>query len=755
LTSIKRSGPLAPQDRLDIGKVEPAVTESSRALNDSIDWDRFTHWPAERDGVRVAESSLRIGGMHCAACATTIEQALSRVDGVVDARVSAAAQYALVRWDPTRTRASALANAVTTLGYDAVPDTATGARALRQREARVALWRLFVAALCAMQVMMLATPSYVSAPGELSRDLAQLLAWGSWLLTLPVMVFSAAPFFIGAWRSISQRRIGMDVPVALGIAVAFVASSGAAFDPAGMFGHEVYFDSLTMFIAFLLGGRYLEMRARHRAAISLENTLGSLPQTVMRVAADGSVESVSAQQLLRGDIVRVPVGQAFAADGILTQGRTQADESLLSGESIPLTKDVGDPVIAGSTNLLAPVLMRVERLGADTRYEAIVALMRRAQTQRPASVAAADRWATPVLWAVLLLAGGAAAFWNVIDPARAVWVAVSVLIVTCPCALSLAAPSSMLAATSAMARRGVLLRRLQAIEGLTRMQTLFIDKTGTLTEATLRSIQLQCVNADCTCSDADLRRIAASLGGWSTHPLARMLAASTERATIEWRDVVEVAGRGMQGTASDGAVWRLGAASWAGTTGLADIDSNAASWLSRDGVCVARFSIEDSLRADAAQAVRALQADGVRIALISGDDPRRVDRIGRSLGVDDCAGGLSPEGKLSVLRAAQQRGEIVAMVGDGINDAPVLAQADVSLAMGEGALVARTQADGVLMSNKLDDLVRARALARKTLRVVRQNIAWALHGGQFDDLEQHGEQILDADNGAFDRHQDR
>ncbi|TMH31430.1 MAG: cadmium-translocating P-type ATPase [Betaproteobacteria bacterium] len=690
-----------------------------------MDCDRFTHWPAERDGVRVAESSLRIGGMHCAACATTIEQALSRVDGVVDARVSAAAQYALVRWDPARTRASALANAVTALGYDAVPDTAAGARALRRREARVALWRLFVAALCAMQVMMLATPSYVSAPGELSSDLAQLLAWGSWLLTLPVMVFSAAPFFIGAWRSISQRRIGMDVPVALGIAVAFVASSGAAFDPAGVFGHEVYFDSLTMFIAFLLGGRYLEMRARHRAAISLENTLGSLPQTVMRVAADGSVESVSAQQLLRGDIVRVPVGQAFAADGILTQGRTQADESLLSGESIPLTKNVGDPVIAGSTNLLAPVLMRVERLGADTRYEAIVALMRRAQTQRPASVAAADRWATPFLWAVLLLAGGAAAFWSAIDPARAVWVAVSVLIVTCPCALSLAAPSAMLAATSAMARRGVLLRRLQAIEGLTRMQTLFIDKTGTLTEATLRSVQLQCVNADCSCSDADLRRIAASLGGWSTHPLARMLAASTERATIEWRDVVEVAGRGMQGTASDGAVWRLGAASWAGTTGLADIDSNAASWLSRDGVCVARFSIEDSLRADAAQAVRALQADGVRIALISGDDPRRVDRIGRSLGVDDCAGGLSPEGKLSVLRAAQQRGEIVAMVGDGINDAPVLAQADVSLAMGEGALVARTQADGVLISNKLDDLVRARALARKTLRVVRQNIAWA------------------------------
>ena len=671
-----------------------------------------------------AESSLRVGGMHCAACAGLIEQALLRVQGVQSARVSAAAQCATVRWDPRLTRPSALVEAIEQAGYDAVPDTAAAARAMRQRESRTALWRLFVAAFCAMQIMMLATPAYVSAPGELAPDLKRLLDWGGWLLSLPVLWFSAAPFFAGAWRALRQRRIGMDVPVALGIAVAFIASSGAAFDPGGLFGHEVYFDSLAMFVSFLLGGRFLEMRARHRAEKALEDASQHLPNTVMRLGCDGRVEVVSATRLRVGDRLRIPVGQAFAADGVLLEGATQADESLLTGESHPITKRRGDSVSAGSMNLQSPVLMRVDGAGADTRYEAILALMRSARTQRPALLASADQWAAPFLWAVLLLAAGAGAVWSVIDPARAVWVVVSVLIVTCPCALSLAAPSALLAAAGAMGRRGVLLRRLDAIQGLARMQQLFVDKTGTLTEGGMRCVEVQRLGEAEQSTDA-LQGIAASLAACSHHPLSVALRDSVVASDMVWRDLRELPGQGLEGIDAAGRCWRLGSAAWVASPVAGP--PGPQTHLGCDGQLLLRFVFDERLRSDAITAVRDLQADGVRVHLLSGDAPERAAQIAAQLGLGptEFSGGMSPADKLAALRSAQQGGAFVAMLGDGINDAPVLAQADVSLAMGEGALVARTQADGVLVSNRLGDVVRARALTKKALTVVKQNLAWA------------------------------
>ena len=718
-------------------------TASAAVVDDPVEWDAFTRWHDQGGGRRVAESSLRIVGMHCAACAGTIEQALARVPGVQRAEVSAAAQCATVRWDAGLTCPSALVRAIEAAGYEAVPDTLAAARGLRQREARAALWRLFVAAFCAMQIMMLATPAYVSAPGELAPDLKRLLDWGGWLLSLPVLWFSAAPFFTGAWRALRHRRIGMDVPVALGIAVAFIASSGAAFDPGGLFGTEVYFDSLAMFVSFLLGGRYLEMRARHRAEQSLEDATTRLPDTALRLALDGSVQVVSTKRLRAGDRVRIPVGQPFAADGVLIEGATQADESLLTGESQPVAKRAGDDVVAGSVNLQSPVLMRVERVGADTRYEAIVALMRAARTQRPALLASADRWAAPFLWAVLLLAAAAGAAWSLVDPARAVWVVVSVLIVTCPCALSLAAPSALLTAAGAMGRRGVLLRRLDAIQGLARMQTLFIDKTGTLTEGRMRCVATQRLDHRESVATESLQGLAASLAAWSHHPLAAALRESFMADDMAWHAVQEVPGLGLEGSDASGRRWRLGGVGWVssgvvegvGEVGQStaapalDLESRTQTHLGCDGHALLRFVFDERLRSDAVASVRALQADGVRVQLLSGDDPVRAQRIASMLGLasDDSAatGGLNPAAKLAAVRAAQQRGDIVAMLGDGINDAPVLAQADVSLAMGEGALVARTQADGVLVSNRLADVVRARVLSKQALRVVRQNLIWA------------------------------
>lgn len=695
-------------------------------LDDPIELARFTRFQDGAQG-RVAESSFQLGGMHCAACAGLIETALRSVPGVQEAQVNAASQRALVRWQPGQASASALVAAVRAAGYEAVPDTAAEARRLRQAEGRSLLWRLFVAGFCAMQVMMMATPSYVAGPGELAPDLRQLLNWGSWLLTLPVLWFSAAPFFGGAWRALKSRRIGMDVPVALGIAVCFIASSGATFDPAGPFGHEVYFDSLTMFVSFLLLGRWLELRARHRAAESLEQALGSLPQTAQRLAADGSLEAVSIHRLQPGDRVRVAVGDAFPADGVLLDAATQADESLLSGESRPVPKAIGDTVVAGSTNLGAPATLRVERAGADTRYEAIVALMREAMSQRPAALATADRWAGPFLWAVLALAAGAALAWQAIDPNRAVWVAVSVLIVTCPCALSLAAPAALLSATGALARRGLLLRRVDALETLARVDHVFLDKTGTLTDTLPAWRGAHALRPEAQGRESELLQAAAALAAWSRHPLSQALhgLAQEGASPLQWTDLREQPGAGVEALDEHGRPWRLGSSAWVGGCNAHEDPTALHAWFGQPGQPWLRLDFDEALRADAAHAVQALRADGVQVTLLSGDSVQRVSALAQRLGIADAVGRATPEDKLAAIRAAQARGERVAMVGDGVNDAPVLAQADVSFAMGHGAAVARVHADGVVLSDRLADVAGARQLARRAIAVLRQNLAWA------------------------------
>jgi Cu2+-exporting ATPase len=589
---------------------------------------------------------------------------------------------------------------------------------------RQALWRLFVAGFCAMQVMMFSTPSYVAGAGELSDEMRQLLNWGSWLLALPVMVFSATPFFSGAWRSLRSRRMGMDVPVTLGITITFIASSAATFEPGGLFGHEVYFDSLTMFISFLLGARWLELNARQRAAQTLERALARLPETAWRVAADGGVSAVSVLRLHVGDTVRVPLGQAFPADGLVLQGHTQSDESLLSGESAPVDKPEGAEVMGGSVNVGAPVLVQVQRVGGDTRLESIISMMRSAMTQRPAAARVADRWAGPFLWAVLVLAAAAAATWSVIDPARAVWVAVSVLIVTCPCALSLAAPATMVAAARGLARRGVLLQRLDAIEVLARASHFLFDKTGTLTEDRLQWRQTRLTEAGARLwpDAAAALDLAGSLASWSSHPVAQALSA-LPHSTPCWSEVQEIPGMGLCAIDKQGQSWRLGAAQWVDSAAPRHADARI--WLGCDGQALASFSVDEVLRPGAAEALQALRDDGVQITLVSGDSATRVRALARRVGVSRVLAAASPEAKLAALATLQQQGQRVVMVGDGVNDAPVLARADASLAMGQGALVSRCHADAVITSSDLGDLVRARRSAKRALAIVRQNFIWA------------------------------
>jgi P-type Cu2+ transporter len=689
-------------------------------LDDALHVAQFTRMDAS---AQTAESSLQLSGLHCAACAGLIESALRAQAGVLSASVHHATSRVTVRWQPARTRVSLLVGAIQAAGYDAVPDTAADARLLRQREQRRLLWRLFVASFCAMQVMMLATPSYVADPGTLAPDLAQLLDRSAWMLSLPVMFFSATPFFTSAWSALRAGRLSMDVPVALGVLVAFVASSGAAFDPGGIFGREVYFDSLTMFVSFLLGARWLELRARHRAVDVLESA-GRVPLPVAwRACADGSYAPVPVDRLVVGDRVRVPMGEVFPADGVITMGTTSADESLLTGESRPVDKPPGSVAVAGSLNLGATVEQRVDRVGADTRQAQIAALTREALTCRPRDVQWADRIAGPFLAAVLCLSLGAAAVWWLVDPTRAVWVMVSVLIVTCPCALSLAAPATWLAATSALTRHGVLLRRMDALETLAKVQHVLLDKTGTLTQGApvFRGAAWREPQPTGLPVDGPLRQ-AASLAAWSTHPWSRALVAACPGVHGDgWLNVREVVGSGVEGYDTQGKRWRLGSSAWLGAGDAAEAPLYFGA---SDGPTLA-LSFDEALCPDAAQGVQALQRLGLRITLLSGDAAARVLPLARRLNIDDVVADATPETKLATLRAHQARGTVVCMVGDGVNDAPVLAQANVSFAVMQGASMARLAADAVLLRGRVGDVARAVHLARRSVRVMRQNLGWA------------------------------
>lgn len=711
---------------------------------------------------------LGISGMYCAACTITIEDAVKAVPGVSEVQVQAASQRARILIDPTRVRLSEIVAAVQRAGYRAWPDAAARAGHERLRQRRMLLWRLSVAAFCMMQVMMIAWPQYVAGPDEIPPDIWQLMNWANWVLSLPVMIFSCGPFFSGAWRAARQGRVSMDTPVAIGMLATFVVSTGVTMGHTDLFGHEAYFDSLTMFVAFLLMGRWLESGARERVTQSLEALCVRLPEAVERaVSGEGAdlraaaVESVPLSALRHGDRVKVAVGQAFPADGQVLLGQTEVDESLLTGESRAVVRQPGQMVVAGSINLGAPVWISVERLGPDTRYQQIVSLVHQAMTEKPGWMRAADRMAAPFLWGVLGLAALGALAWQWIDPARSVWVAVSVLVVTCPCALSLAAPSALLSAAGAMAKRGLLVRRIDALETLASVRHIYFDKTGTLTESELSVTGLQ-HNAGVTSLDqlrgldeaaplASLWQRAASLAAASQHPVSRsmVMAAQSGRSAGEggwspmpWIDVREKAGQGVEARDEQGRIWRLGRPDWVlGDGSEAMLSSwpcpeHARAWLAArtpDGALLPEtllgIQLDEVFRVEAVPALRQLRELGCQAALLSGDHNDRVLAASRILGPNGelpvAAAQASPEEKLRVMTLAQQGGAQVAVVGDGINDAPVLAKADVSVALDQGAALAQSQADLIVLNGRLTGLPEAVAHSRFAMRIVKQNLAWA------------------------------
>ena len=707
------------------GGTVPAILDQL-ALFDHADFQKSF---VKELGDNEREASLLLEGITCAACIWLNEQHVGRLPGVTAVDINYATRRARVRWDEARIKLSDILGAIAAIGYRAYPYDAAKNEEISRKERRDALWRLWVAGFGMMQVMMYAIPVYL-AEGDMTADIESLMRWASLLLTLPVVFYSSSPFFRNAWRDLRLRRVGMDVPVALGVGAAFLASCWATFMQAG----EVYFDSVTMFVFFLLGGRYLEMTARQKA-VSVTEALAKLLPAFAQIMPDFPVNRSCQQRVVAdlrpGDVVLVRPGDVVPADGEVIEGVSCANEALLTGESRPVPKSPGLPVTGGSLNVESPLVVRVDRVGEGTRLSAIIQLMERAAAEKPHIVVLADRIASYFVAALLFVAAAVAVGWYLVDPSRALWITVSVLVVTCPCALSLATPIALTVAAGALARDGLLVTRGHAIETLARATHFVFDKTGTLTSGRMRLVDVLPTGA---LPRDECLRIAAALEHASEHPVATALrlAVGSEPPAPASAAVSEP-GQGIAGEIG-GRRYRIGRPDYALAAGGGVLPDAASGWLDSgdtvvvladDSGCLALFRLGDELRPEAPALIAALKAAGKEVVLLTGDGPAVARRVAERLGIADVRAGISPSGKHACVLALQAGGAVIAMIGDGVNDAPVLAQAQVSVAMGGGAQLARTQADFVLLSENLDHLRYGLRRADKALRVIRQNLWWS------------------------------
>ncbi len=679
----------------------------------------------EADNIR--EAALILENIVCAACIWLNERHIAALPGVLSVEINYATRRARVRWDNSRVQLSAILKAVSDIGYIAHPFDPGRSDDIYKRERNTAIKRLAIAGLGMMQVMMYALPTYTAT--DMTADIRILMRWASLVLTIPVVMYSAWPFFIGAWRDLKRRTLGMDVPVALGIGTAFLASVYNTFSGSGLTGSgEVYYDSVAMFVFFLLTGRFLEMNARRRAGAAVEELVKLIPAATTRLpnwpARDE--EQVPVARLAVGDHVLVRPGETLPADGVVVDGDSAVNEAMLTGESLPVSKSVHARVVGGSLNQASPLVVQVDKLGADTRLAAIVRLLDRAQSEKPRIGQLADRAAAWFVGLLLLITIAVGLAWYVIDPSKVLWIVVSILVVTCPCALGLATPAALTTATGRLTRLGLLTTRGHALETLARATDLVFDKTGTLTHGQLSVRRVVPLGGR---SESEVRALATVLEAGSEHPIARALRMADFPA-FSASEIRNTPGRGVEGMI-DGHTYRIGSPHFAARSESPPAppeQTGDESWvaLGDESGLIAWFALADSLRADAAASLIALQQQGLRLHLLSGDGEAAVQAIAQQLGISEWRAGALPEDKLAYVKALQQQGRIVAMVGDGINDAPVLAGAQVSIAMGEGADVAQAAADMVMLGGRLATLADGIALARKTQHIIRQNLGWAL-----------------------------
>ncbi len=679
------------------------------------------------NGADGQECSILLRDIECTACCWLIERRLSALPGIHRVSLNYSNQRARIDFDPEQINLEGILSVIARLGYRGIPYERGGQNDDFHDENKARLKRLGIAGLFGMQVMMMALALYTGSSWGMADNIEQLLRWSSLLLSLPIIGYCAQPFFTHALRSLRNRSIGMDIPVSLGILIAFSASTIATVQ-----GHnEIYFDTVAMFVCFLLAARYLEFLARQRAYQQREQQLQSTPEMARRITGAG-IETVAVASLELGDHLRVLSGDSIPADAKIISGTSSVDESLLSGESRPVTKQPGDEVIAGSVNLEQPLDVCVTALGSDTVFAKILELVDSAVEHKPRLVQIADKIAGFFVTLVLILSAGVAVYWLIEDPENWLRPTIAVLIVTCPCALSLATPAALTAASGALARLGIIPGHGLQLEHLAAVTHLMFDKTGTLTHGNYALHDARALGKEPLAKGLV---IAAAMESHSLHPIAKALMREATSAIPKAENITLHSGQGIQADV-EGQTWWLGSVQWTQQRYPDDPLLNDALLstprektvvvLADDQAPKFIFTLIDSLRPDAANLVRNLHQANIQTSICSGDHLPTVTAIANQLGISDTHASCLPADKLSILKEHQRHGQQVAMLGDGINDAPVLAGAHVSFAMGCGVQAAKVSADFILLGEKLGAVYSAIMLARKTRRVIWQNLSWAV-----------------------------
>jgi len=700
----------------------------------SVTAENYDHGTIRASFVREAQgrhsASFIIEGVSCSACLWLVEQTLQKLPGVQEIRVDQTSHQAFVGWDPDVLAVSDILGAVDQIGFTAHPFDSTHRDALIKERRGRSLERILMAGMMMMPVMGFQIAGYWVGV-EPDGSLATFLLVGRWFVLAAVsivLVYSGADFFAGAWRDMRNKRVGMDVPIVLGLSIAWAGSLWATVQGRG----DTYFDSIVMFVFFVLLARVWELGGRIRAANDIDRMMMIIPQEATRIGPNGP-EVVMLPDLAVGDRLLIEPGQTVPLDGTLINQDSSFDESLLTGESAPVLHRIGETAIAGSCNIDQSVMIEVTREFGGSTLAEMQAMVRRGIGERPPFAQAAERIVPWLVVGILVIATVTALAWWMIEPAMVVPNVVAVLIVTCPCALALATPVALAASAGLMSKSGILATRMSAVEALSSANMLAFDKTGTLTVG--RPVLVESYPSDAATNGLNL---AAAMNASSEHSIGRALVLANQQARQTPR-VLDVAvrnfpGQGRQVDLPTGKV-RLGSLAFA----KPELDSKDQEWLDRqliqghsvialttDGVLDALFAFADTLRPGAFEMVQRLKQKGFALAILSGDKQETVDHIAAKLGIVAGFGGLSPSDKVAWVREQQKAKSRVLMVGDGINDAPVLTCANVSVSFSQATDLARQSSDFILLNGDLESLSKLIRLAARTTSIIRQNLGWAL-----------------------------
>ena len=688
----------------------PEQLEKNELLDDKALQNEFTFTSDD-----FKEAILTIEGISCAACAWLIEMQLSKVKGIISVNVNATTQRATVKWQEASIRLSQILREIDRIGYQALPFKANNIEESNRRQLKVFIKRLGISGILMMQIMMIAIGLYFGAFADMSESNRIYLRYTSLILTIPIVTYGAYPFYLGAFNALRSRRLSMDVPVSTAIFLAFTASMWATLTLQG----EVYFESVSMFTFLLLIGKFLEFRARSRAAEVSANLLKLMPMTATKLI--GNEESyIAARHLDVADLIIIKPGEIVPADGIIISGKSQLNEAMLSGEQLPITKAIGDTVLAGTVNGDSNLTVEVKQTNNHSFLSQLIRLSETSQAHKPKIAKLSDKIAQYFVAIILITAICTAFYWHNHLPGEAFWITLSVLVATCPCALSLATPTALTCATTRLNKDGIMIKSAHVMETIPALTDIAFDKTGTLT---MGMFSIENVDVfDTNYNKDSVLKIAAALESHSEHPLAKPFSEYRD-FSVNSQNIEVITGSGVKGKVN-GKSYAIGKIAWL----LAEKESKnhlgAQCVLVANGILIATFSLKDEIREDAEDILNSFNEQNIQTHMLSGDSETGCSFVTNKLPINDVRSALSAEEKMKIIQALPTD-KTIAMVGDGVNDTPVFGAAHVSIAMGSGTDVAKSGADVVLLNNQLTSLILLQKVSHKTKRIIWQNYLWA------------------------------